>query len=169
MKEAKGDMFFVECDALVVTTNGYVKTTGECVMGRGCAKQAAKIDPEIPRLLGTQIRKHGNNVNIICERNGVTLVSYPVKPSSVVYDGTNVVRHIRQKLKRGQSIGGWAAVANKELIERSASQLVKLANERAWNNIILPRPGCGAGELDWADIGKMLHGVLDDRFTCMTF
>ena len=41
MKEIRGDLFTQEADTICITTNGFVKANGECVMGRGCAKQLA--------------------------------------------------------------------------------------------------------------------------------
>ena len=40
MKEVFGDLW--EFDGIIaITTNGFVKRDGTCVMGRGCARQAA--------------------------------------------------------------------------------------------------------------------------------
>ena len=47
-------------DAVVITTNGSVKKDGKAVMGRGCAKQAAHIYPELAALLGVRIKARGN-------------------------------------------------------------------------------------------------------------
>lgn len=49
MKEARGNMLDMDCDALIITTNGFTKTNGEAVMGRGIAKQIADLMPEIPK------------------------------------------------------------------------------------------------------------------------
>ena len=39
----QGKFIAIKPNALVITTNGFVKSTGAGVMGRGCAKKAAEI------------------------------------------------------------------------------------------------------------------------------
>ena len=55
----------------------------------------------------------------------------------------------------------WRDQANLELIERSASQIRGLMI----SPIYLVRPGCGAGQLDWAEVKPRLEHYLDDGFT----
>ena len=60
--------------------------------------------------------------------------------------------------------------SNIKLIERSLEQLVKLAdNNPQWKIILVPRVGCGAGELDYKDIKPLMEKYLDDRFICCSF
>lgn len=65
MKEMKGNMLDIECDALCITTNGFVKSNGECVMGKGIAKQIKQYFPNIPKDLGKLIKTKGNKVHLI--------------------------------------------------------------------------------------------------------
>ncbi len=53
------------------------------------------------------------------------------------------------------------------LIERSLKELVSLVDHTyKAQNIVLPRPGCGLGGLDWETAVKPLcEKYLDDRFT----
>lgn len=170
MKEAKGDIFTTHCDAVCITTNGFVKSNGECVMGRGCALKAAQLNPEIPRTLGKFLTLYGNRVFVVDRNNGVDLVTYPVKPvSKIMQKPEDVVAHMRNKFRTGDSIPGWACIADLEILERSARQLVALASKKNYWNVVLPRPGCGAGELTWDEVKPVLAAILDDRFTCMTF
>jgi len=65
MKFIKGDMwkyFGRKNVAIVVTTNGTVKSNGECVMGRGVAKDVRDMIPGFAKLLGLQIDAWGNRL-----------------------------------------------------------------------------------------------------------
>lgn len=167
MKEAKGNMWDMSCDAICITTNGFVKSNGECVMGRGCAKEAAEYFPEIPKILGGKIKKNGNTVQTIRHFEGVAIVAFPVKPivNSCKPYSRNVVTHMQDKYKVGDVVPGWACKADAEIIVRSLKQLITLADKNGWKNILIPRVGCGYGELDWKDVSSVLHKELDDRFT----
>jgi hypothetical protein len=52
VKEVFGDLWGFG-GIIVITTNGFVKRDRTCVMGRGCAKQAAIRFPGLPNKLGT--------------------------------------------------------------------------------------------------------------------
>lgn len=139
------------CDALVITTNGYVRKDGLAVMGRGIAKEAAYNFPKLPYELGIQIRKNGNNCYVF-PNPGFDLVTFPVKP-----------------MYGPEGEPGWRAKAQLGLIEKSARQLVALANRYDWTDVIMPRPGCGFGGLKWEKVRPLLAPILDDRFTAVTF
>lgn len=168
-------------DAICITTNGFVKNNGECVMGRGCAAQIKKMYPDFPKLVGNHIKSMGNipfvgqpldNGFYLSRRlKGTRIVSFPVKPVSVICkpDKSNIVKHMQSKFKAGKSVPGWAAVADINIIVESAKMLRTLANEFNWQFVVLPRPGCGAGELYWQTVGPSLHAILDDRFYAITF
>ena len=170
MREEKGNIFARDCDVLCITTNGFAKASGEAVMGRGCALQAAKYIPSLPIILGASLKVHGNRVVPLIENNGVILISFPVKPVSIILeDKSQVVRHMQNKFDIGQFVPGWACVADLELIKQSAIQLETMTTNNGWETIVLPRPGCGAGELNWLTVKPVLKEILDDRFICMTF
>lgn len=173
MIDIRGDMWTVTCDALCITTNGFVKNNGSAVMGRGCAKQAAQLLPFLPDRLGQLIRTNGNNVQILHEADATALVSFPVKPEGgVINSMDDIVQHMQSRVPSNGWMPGWAWKADLSIIERSAQQLVALANQR-WpdplHRIVLPRPGCGAGELDWQQVRPMLKHYLDDRFAVITY
>jgi hypothetical protein len=171
MQELKGDLFDIECDALCVTTNGFVKNNGEAVMGKGCAKQLAEYYPETPERLGYMLNKKGNKVHELFKRDGVQILSFPVKTDMeyIVTNKAYIVKHMQNKFALGSNVPGWACVADISIIEKSAKRLVKLADKNGWKKILLPRPGCGAGELSWNKVQPVLNSILDDRFYAVTF
>lgn len=162
---------FERPDAICITTNGFVKKNGEAVMGRGCAKRAAELMPGLPEALGNAISAQGNRTYVHGPYNGMQIVTFPVKAAFRIYDPfhVSVVRHMKSKFKTGDRVPGWALVADPKIIKRSADQLVAEADAHGWESVVLPRPGCGAGELSWKEIGPMLHSILDDRFYAITF
>lgn len=177
MRNIKGDLFNTKAEALVITTNGFIKNNGSCVMGRGCAKRIQDFYPSISRDLGTLIRTNGNIVQVLPHplidpsSRKVIVISFPVKPSTRVCndDKSNIVKHMQHAFKPGDSVPGWACVAELNLIEQSALQLETLVSNNGWNPIILPRPGCGAGELKYSDVEPILQSILDNRFHCITY
>ncbi len=161
-------------NAIVITTNGAVKKSGEAVMGRGCAKQAADKWPHIPKKLGALIRKNGNIAQVVDQvslgNTSMSLVSFPVKPivNKCEQNRQNVVSHMQNSFQPGDLVPGWACKADISIILKSAQQLVQLANEHSWSIIVLPRPGTGYGELAWEQVYPELNKILDDRFYAMT-
>lgn len=151
MREVTGNLWTYPADVRVITTNGFVKKNGECVMGRGCALEAKTRYPGIAVVLGTLIRAHGNHVYRIWG-DSAAIYSFPVK-------------HM------------WDEVADPELIARSALELVAAIDNIPTNNsaalatlrIVIPRPGCGNGSLRWEDVRPILQPILDDRFHIITF
>lgn len=171
MHEITGDMWSTECCAVCVTTNGFIKKNGENVMGAGCAKQAADYFPEIPYLLGKKLKQYGNVVQTIRHFEGVAIVAFPTKPevNSYLNDVNEVVAHMRHVYKdEGCVVPGWACKAMLDIIKRSAEELVKLTDKHGWKKVVLPRPGCSNGGLDWKDVKPVLKGILDGRFYIIT-
>ena len=169
MREARGNMLDMECDALVITTNGFTKANGDAVMGRGIAKQINAALPWVSTRLGQLLRFNGNVPYLLGKHNQIDLVSFPVKPKSVIYDGSNIVAHAQAQFKPGDQVPGFYAKADPELIVQSAHALVALASTQLWCKILVPRFGCGAGELDWEDIKPLVAPILDDRFIACTY
>ena len=161
-----GNAFATDCDALCITTNGFVKNNGQAVMGKGIAKNIQRYFPNIQQDLGELIRTKGNNVHIIYNTEP-NIISFPVKPISGISNGINHVSHLN--FKKGERVPGWEMKASLESIETSAYQLVELADNNPWNAIVLPRPGCGAGELTWEQVEPVLANILDDRFKVITY
>ena len=147
MRELKGNAWdvYLDYDVLCITTNGTIKTNGECVMGAGIAKTAKNKFPTLPTILGKFIKEYGNRCFKLSKVNDNTwLVSFPVKHN-------------------------WWEIADLELIEKSSLELVEMADKFNWNKILLPRPGCGNGKLSWNEVKPILSEILDDRFYIISF
>jgi hypothetical protein len=145
--EQRGNLWWLAepGDALVITTNGFVARDGHAVMGRGIAYEATQRDPTVSFVLGEKIRTGGNHVHII----------HPQRQSSDFDWVSMPVKH------------HWRDMADPNLIVRSALELAALAPR--WNRIWMPRPGCGNGHLDWADVKPLIEPILDDRFIAVTY
>lgn len=142
MKELKINLFSVNKPRTLrcVTTNGVIKRNGELVMGAGIAKTAALLYPELPRILGDKVNSFGNNVYVI---NEIAIASFPTK------------HH-------------WTQKSSIELIERSCKQLLEQSYD--WDYILLPRPGCSNGGLQWRDVKPIVSKYLkDDKFIIVYF
>lgn len=169
MKFEYGNILTMDADAYCITTNGFVKKNGSAVMGRGIAKQVADIYPDLPEILGKLLKNKGNIVHILKDLGNEYIVSFPVKPSYTFSNGSNVVSHASTRYPIGAFVPGYHAKAQLDIIERSCIQLVQLTDKQSWNRVILPYPGCGAGELNWDDVRLILEQHLDDRFVAVTF
>lgn len=137
---------------ICITTNGFIKKNGLAVCGRGVAKQAADHFPNFRTVLGRDIKQYGNIVMTLYPR----VVAFPVKPESGISTVSNVVPHLRHHYVKGQKTPGWALMAYPTLIQRSLIQLKSLRDINEWKLVFLPRPGCGAGGLDWE---KLVRGL----------
>lgn len=159
MKEIYGNLWdhYDNGVPICITTNGYVKKNGCAVMGRGIALQATKKFPGISKKLGdilggpTRIMQHSqlSVVEIV-----PLVIAFPAKPTWGLLE--NVMPHLRGKFKQGE-VPGWAVHADLDIIEGSLVMLGWLTQGK----VVLPRPGCGAGGLDWETQVKPLcekHG-----------
>jgi hypothetical protein len=142
MKQAFGDLWEF-AGTIAITTNGFVKRDRTCVMGRGCARQAAVRFPELPRRLASRISAAGNHVFHFPEHR---LITFPVKHT-------------------------WWEAADLGLIERSARELLKMIEvKKIQEAVYLPRPGCGNGRLEWEGVRKILSPILkSDQFHIVTY
>ena len=136
MRELRQDLWSVKACARVVTTNGMCRRDGSAIMGAGCALQAAKRFPNLPRELGVLLRSDGNRVHLF---PAYRLATLPTKHD-------------------------WRDPSDIDLILAGVRQLVDFADQRGWPSVVMTRPGCGLGRLSWAVVGPQLASVLDDRF-----
>ena len=140
MNEITGDIWnFLGRAIIAITTNGTVTKQGKAVFGRGCARQAQERFPDLPLRLGRLLVEHGNHVVSL----GTGLVTFPVEETP------------------------WA-LPDYRLIRNSARELRELAGREGWEMIVVPRPGCGGGGLDWREVRPLLAEYFDDRFSVIT-
>jgi hypothetical protein len=140
IREITGDIWeYLGKAVICISTNGHLTRKGEAVLGRGCARQAREHFPALPARLGALLLEAGNHVQVI--QDG--LVSFPVEESP------------------------WAT-PDLRLIRRSAEELRVLADLEGWSRVVVPRPGCGGGGLDWSEVRPLLAGLFDDRFTVIS-
>lgn len=154
MQEIVGNMWDIEADAYCITTNMIVKRDGSLVMGGGVARQAADRFPTLPTLWG---KYYSGYMNMTPDEKkkfflvqadkmegcDAELVAFPTKldyrnPSDLV------------------------------LIMHAAFDLSVLANEKPWQKVIIPQPGCGLGGLQWDRVGPAIAPFLDERFYIIT-
>lgn len=155
MLERQGNIWdhVLEYDAVVITTNGFVKKNGEAVIGSGIALEAKNKFPWFAAILGGRLKEYGNHVFVIeYPAHDQLLITMPTKP------------------EYGPSgIPGWKAKSDIILIMFSLGQLVRIAEEMGIYHILMPRPGCGSGGLKWEDVKPVIEPYLDDRFTVMSW
>lgn len=149
MRETTGNLWdhYGEKGAVIcITTNGFVKKSGECVMGRGCAFEAAQRFPDLPKRIGDHIKAHGNTPRLwlFPTTLGLAVCSFPVKHN-------------------------WWEAADLDLIEQSARALRKIALTNPRATFYLPRPGCGNGKLEWEDVKPVIAPILPNNIVVITF
>lgn len=143
MREDVGNLWTYPADAIIITTNGFVKKNGEAVMGRGCALEASQRFPWLPEELGRRINRYGNiPFGFFYDEN--SLLTMPVKHN-------------------------WWEKADIELIKKSAAHLNLMTDLYQFKNIVMPQPGCGNGQLSWQKVKPILDNILDDRFVAITW
>ena len=136
MVEARGNIWEYRGKAIIaITTNGQTDLRGRAVIGAGVARQSLRYLPDLPVRLGRLLMDGGNHVHEL----GDSLVSFPVEETL------------------------WSR-PDSRLIACSAQELRILADCRGWRRLVVPRPGCGSGGLQWQEVRPLLEAVFDDRF-----
>lgn len=145
MIEAQGNLWsFVGIPA--ITTNGYVNKNGLAVMGRGCAKEATTMYPDIQARLAFELARYGNRVFYLQQFGEKGIITFPVKHN-------------------------WNEKADMELIRRSADELINkvIPYFKIKDTIYLARPGVGYGRLNWNDVKPIISNILTDQVCVVTF
>jgi hypothetical protein len=134
--EIVGDIWeYLPGAIIAITTNGQITPKGQAVFGRGVARQAAQRFPDLADRLGLLLATVGNHVHYL----GDSIVSFPVEETP------------------------WSN-PDLHLIARSTRELRELADQQGWQQVVVPRPGCGGGGLLWRDVKPLLAEALDGRF-----
>lgn len=137
---------------IAITTNGMVKRNGCAVMGKGVALTAVKLFPGIDRVLADKLKRGGNHVHHLghfryMDRN-VSIFSFPTK-------------------------NDWRDDSDLSLIVQSAKELEIITDDiyssTYCNNIFIPMPGCGCGNLREEDVIKALEPVLTPKFCLCSY
>lgn len=138
MIEIKGNLFdwIGVADAICITTNGFVKNNGTCVMGAGVAKCARDLWKGCDYDLGMALKINGNIVQKFCHAEGTDVIAFPTK-------------HV------------WWEKSDISLIETSCKQLVEISKD--YKIVILPKPGCSNGKLSYADVRPVLQKHLKEN------
>lgn len=147
LTEIRGNAFNLlktpQFDAVCVTTNGVTKQNGDAVMGAGVALACARAYPETPRLLGDLLRRTGNVTQVMLETPNGPIIAFPTK-------------------------NHWRDASDIELIKKSCRELMAIVNKRGLKHVLLPKPGCANGGLDWNDVHREIAPLLDWRITIIS-
>lgn len=151
MREMWGDFWTVADQlypyaGLLIPTNGVVNKHGRLVMGAGLARQAANRHPNLPLRWGRHVAARGNTPHLL-KTDDRWFWSLPTKYH-------------------------WRDQADLELIIESAKDIADTTT--AWaqsgttRTFLLPRVGCGLGQLDWGIVRAVLDPIFDDHFIAVS-
>lgn len=154
--------------AVVVTTNGVLRTNGDAVMGAGIAKYAkvhlrnddlamlrniaglSGLNPwdKMDCVLGKMLKMNDNHAFYLGHWfDMMTNASYGIITMPTKHD--------------------WRDDSDIKLIEQSAREMMNLKTVNNLTSIYLPAPGCSCGKLSFADVQPVISSILDDSFTCV--
>lgn len=155
MREVTGNMFELVktglYDGMCITTNGVVKQDGACVMGRGCALEIRKYVEGIEFDLGDMITNYGNYV--------FELGNMPLK-----HTADHIVEIFSFPTKHN-----WKDKSDIKLIILSAKMLMNTIEVKGLKSVLLPRPGCGNGGLNWSAVKYAIAPILDHRINIVSY
>lgn len=139
MREVVQDLWKAHDDGhwVCVTTNAVITKYNECVMGGGCAKEAAERFPELPKLLAAKIKENGNRVYLFLEQR---IITFPTKENWWELSSPTLIEYSLNDLKRKMEI------------------LPSLVGE----DVYLPRPGVGLGGLRWENVKPLVLKYFSD-------
>jgi hypothetical protein len=178
LKEIKGNIwdFIGRSNVICITINLYFKNDKN-IMGAGIAKEAKERYPELPHnvafiydnfgfdthiLMTEHLTKMKNN--ILTGINITHIIGFPTKPAWVRVNKTrsNILPYYRTLpfVFAGKDIPGYMGYSDLELIKKSAKYLKKKIELAGfWNRVILPKPGCSHGGLQWNNVKEALKEI----------
>jgi hypothetical protein len=160
MREITGNLWEVKCAARCITTNGETLSDNvTAVMGRGVALQAKERYPWLPKRLGKLLRAHGNHVYDLGRWDKVRIITFPTKRR---WRAPSELRLIRESCRELRS-----------LILPETGLVAGMPRPKDFpklvGDIVLPRPGCGHGNLNYAAVRPILLEELpEDNFVVVT-
>lgn len=134
-------------------------------MGGGQARQALDMVPHLDEIWGAVVHL---NQRIESVKASMATSFYPLIP----YVNTSSDTSLRYTLIAFPTKVSVAdATADIDLIKTSAEKLMEFLNLNPdISEVILPRPGCGIGGLDWdSQVRPVIDEIVDDRVTVITF
>lgn len=165
MKEIKGNVFDLALedgvDSICITTNGITNFNGLAIMGAGTAGEAARRWPAVRVNLGKALKAFGNFPYVIGMIN---------KQGDFVNPSSKAIKEKDYKclIWSFPTKNDFRYNSIPALIERSALALVEHVNKFDLKKIMIPRPGCSNGGLQFDEVKKIIEPIFDDRFHITT-
>lgn len=131
-------------NAIVVTTNCIVKSDGCLVMGAGIALDFNKRFPYLSHDLGKRTKSHIE----LGRRGSISVINATDTVANIVSLPTKI---------------DWRESSILSMIKENCYHMQIIANAFNWRKILMTRPGCGLGNLDWKVVKEAID-FLDDRF-----
>lgn len=147
MKMISGDIWeYHQAHWVVITTDIGWKKDGSNPMGRGIAKDAAYLYPDLPVWYGAKCKKYAEKLMVLPHLKS-RLILFPTKP-----------------LDRAQPWSSWRQDSSIDLIKKSVRELILVADHlKPDNEIVVPMVGCQNGRLSTDMVIPILNN-LDERF-----
>ena len=167
MQEKKTDLFeaiFEDgIDAICITTNGQYLLDGRAAMGGGCAGVCARRWPQTALRLGKCLQNFGTNIPFV--------IGALDKYGNYIEPSLKMIKEKKFKclILSFPTIDDLLDGAKLSLVENSAKELKAIADKYELKGLVLGRPGCGIGALDYKDVKPVLEKYFDNRFIIVSF
>lgn len=146
MIQRQGDFFSIaeelKPQVLVVTTNNVIRKDGRLTMGAGIALEFREKFAELDREFADLIKDRTPNIYSVREFAGYQAIIYSL-----------------------QTKFHWKNPSDMSLIIKSCAKLRTFVDDLNIKSVLMTRPGCGNGGLDWDEVYKYIKDIFDSRFT----